>query len=187
MKRILTCLSSLGLLAFFPLGPAALAQPPSAKHSSSTTASSDTAFVKNAAAGGLAEVKLGQLAEKKGASEEVRDFGKRMATDHAKANEDLQKAAQKENVKLPGAMNKADQATYDRLSKLSGKAFDRAYANDMVKNHKADVAAFRRESTSGKQDAIKTFAAQTLPTLESHLKQAEKMLQSTKSMNSHPS
>jgi putative membrane protein len=43
----------------------------------------------------------------------------------------------------------------------------------MVTDHKQDVAAFRRESTSGKDPEIKAWAARMLPTLEEHLKEAE--------------
>jgi putative membrane protein len=43
----------------------------------------------------------------------------------------------------------------------------------MVKDHKKDVSEFRRESTSAQDPDVKKFAAQTLPTLEDHLKQAE--------------
>ena len=44
---------------------------------------------------------------------------------------------------------------------------------DMVKDHRKDVSYFRRESRTAEDPDIKTFATQTLPTLEGHLKQAE--------------
>jgi putative membrane protein len=100
-----------------------------------------------------------------------------MVADHSKADEQLQNDAAKEKVTLPANMNKTDQATYDRLSKLSGSAFDRAYARDMVRDHKADIAEFEHESQHGQQQWTKDFASQTLPTLRDHLKQAEEMLQ----------
>ena len=64
-------------------------------------------------------------------------------------------------------------ATVEKLSKLSGEAFDRAFAKDMLSDHKKAVSAFRTESRSGKDPEVKAFAAKTLPTLEGHLKQAE--------------
>jgi putative membrane protein len=63
--------------------------------------------------------------------------------------------------------------TKKKLSKLSGDAFDQAYMQDMLKDHKTDIAAFEKESTSGKDPDVKQFASQTLPTLKDHLKQAE--------------
>lgn len=146
---------------------------------------SDTEFAKMAARGGLAEVKLGQLAEEKGTAQTVKDFGKRMVADHSKADDDLKTAASSDKIALPTEMSAKDQAAYDRLSKLSGEAFDRAYARDMVRDHSADVAEFRLESKGGKDAAIKDFAAQKLPTLEDHLKQAREMLRSTSATNSN--
>ena len=136
---------------------------------------SDSQFAMKAAQGGVAEVQMGQLAESKGTSEAVKEFGKRMVNDHSKANEQLKQIAQQENVDLPTDMNKSDQATYDRLSKLSGAEFDREYAKLMVKDHEKDVAEFQRESRIGKDDSIKNFAAQTLPTLQEHLQLARQM------------
>jgi putative membrane protein len=137
----------------------------------------DAQFAKEAAEGGFAEVKMGQLAEQKGVSQEVKDFGKRMETDHSKADDLLKATASKDNLTLPSMMDAKDQATYDRLSKLSGEAFDRAYARDMVRDHRADIAAFRYEANDGKDASIKSFASDTLPTLETHLKLARTMYQ----------
>jgi len=143
--------------------------------STNTKSSADENFAKKAAEGGMAEVKLGQLAEEKGSSPAVKNFGRRMVQDHSKANNELKDVTSKENIPLPNEMDKSDQATYDRLSKLSGDAFDRAYARDMVKDHSKDVSEFQNEAKNGKDESIKNFAAQTLPTLQNHLDQARQM------------
>jgi putative membrane protein len=112
----------------------------------------------------------------KGTSDVVKSFGQKMVDDHTKANSELQGAASKSNITLPTVEVKpADQATYDRLSKLSGVAFDRAYARDMVQDHMHDVSAFKQEANYGKDPAIKAFASATLPTLIDHLKMARDM------------
>ena len=100
---------------------------------------SDTLFVKNAAKGGLAEVELGQLAADHGASDEVKKFGQRMVTDHGKANDELKSLAQQKNITLPTELDGKHKATHDRLSKLSGAQFDRAYMQDMLQDHRKDV------------------------------------------------
>jgi len=76
-------------------------------------------------------------------------------------------------VDLPQEPSAKHKATKDRLSKLSGEEFDRAYMVDMLKDHKKDVADFQRESKSAKDPDVKNFASQTLPTLQEHLKQAQ--------------
>jgi putative membrane protein len=156
-------------------------------NSANTKSSADENFAKKAAQGGMAEVKLGQLAEQKGASPEVKNFGHRMVQDHSKANDQLKDVTSPENIPLPNELDKSDQATYDRLSKLSGDAFDREYARDMVKDHSKDVSEFQKEAKNGKDESIKNFAAQTLPTLENHLDQARQMEQAVnQSSNSGP-
>lgn len=136
---------------------------------------SNRTFARVAAEGGLAEVKLGQLAQEKAASQTVKDFGRRMVTDHSKANEELKTAASQRSITLPDHPSAKEQAIYRRLSKLSGKRFDAVYARVMVQDHDHDIAAFRREAEYGKDGAVKDFASQTLPTLEQHLRLVRQM------------
>lgn len=185
MMRSIFYLAGFASLALLVAGPPAFAQSKTTSSDKTTTKSSaavvthrmtDAEFAKSAAAGGMGEIKLGQLAEDKGTNQAVKDFGKRMVTDHSKADDDLKSAASKVNIPLPSDLSAKDRATYDRLSKLSGAAFDRAYAREMVRDHVADVSEFRVEAKDGKDTSIKDFASRTLPTLEDHLKDARGML-----------
>jgi len=142
---------------------------------STTHVMSDDDFAKAAAEGGMAEVKFGQLAEEKGNAEVVKDFGKRMVTDHTRIGDELKTTATADKLTLPMELSAHDQAVYDHLSKLSGSAFDRAYAHDMVRDHEVDIAAFKTEVKDGKNAGLKTFASNALPTLEEHLKLARTM------------
>jgi putative membrane protein len=144
---------------------------------SEASAVTDSQFASAAAMGGMAEVKLGQLAQDKSTNDAVKAFGKRMFEDHTKAGDDLKAAAVKSNINLPSDISARDQATYDRLAKLSGSAFDQAYARNMVRDHVHDVAAFKNESANGTDPNIKSFATDTLPTLQEHLKAARQMAQ----------
>lgn len=135
--------------------------------------SSTEHFMKEAAQGGLAEVTLGQMATSQAESKEVKDFGQRMVTDHSKANEELKKLAALEGVTLPTKMDDNAQATQQRLAKLSGAAFDRAYMEEMVKDHRKDVSDFQQQASRGDDPEVKNWAAQTLPTLEKHLDLAQ--------------
>ena len=131
--------------------------------------SADTKFAMMAAQGGMAEVQMGKLAAEKASNADVKAFGQQMVDDHTKAGDQLKGVAAKENISLPTTLTPKDQATYDKLNGLSGAAFDKAYVADMVKDHEMDVKEFQKESTTGKDDAIKGFATDTLPTLKGHL------------------
>lgn len=168
--RLVICVGVAGLLSF---AAAQQSQGSPAMGTSSKLSPSDQKFIKGAAEGGMAEVELGKLAMQKASSDDVKRFGQRMVDDHSKANDKLKEVAASLGVTLPQHLNAKDEATKERLSNLSGDQFDKAYMRDMVKDHKADVAAFRTESNAGRDASIKSFAAQTLPTLRDHLKDAQ--------------
>src|SRR5947209_15779825 len=96
-----------------------------------------------------------------------------MVTDHSKANEELKQVATSKGVDVPKELSAKDKATRERLAKLSGADFDKAYMKDMVQDHTKDVSEFRAESTKAKDSDVKSFASKTLPTLEEHLNQAK--------------
>ena len=135
----------------------------------------DRAFMRKAAEGGQAEVELGRLATEKASSPEVKEFGQRMVDDHSKANDRLKQIASEKGVKLPEKLTTKDEATKRRLEKLSGESFDRAYIRDMVADHSQDAAEFRSEASKAKDPDLKSFASETLNTIEEHLKEAKKL------------
>jgi putative membrane protein len=154
---------------------------------SASNSGADHPFVTDAARGGMAEVELGNLAKQKAQSEDVKKFADRMVQDHTKANGELKSIAQKQNINLPTDLDSKSKATKDRLEKLSGAEFDRAYVQDMLSDHRKDVSDFRKESQSGKDSEVKAWAAKTLPTLEEHLKLAEDASKSVVGTSGRPS
>ena len=133
----------------------------------------DKDFAQKAAVGGMAEVQLGKLAQQKASNDQVKQFGSHMVEDHSKANDELKQIASTKGVQLPSALDKKHQSDMDRLQKMSGADFDKAYMSHMVDDHKHDVADFKKEASSGRDSDIKGFASKTLPTLEEHLKLAQ--------------
>jgi putative membrane protein len=130
---------------------------------------SDQTFAKKAAQGGMAEVQLGQLAVNKAGTQKVKDFGQKMVDDHSKANDQLKSIAAKNGINLPPDVAPPDKALMNRLSGLSGSAFDKAYMGAMVKDHETDIALFQHEANGGTNSDLKGFASNTLPTLQEHL------------------
>lgn len=133
----------------------------------------DKQFLRDAAMGGLEEVELGKLAVEKGGIDAVKQFGQKMVDDHSKANAEVKKVASAENINVPDALDAKHQARIDKLSRLSGAAFDRAYVKDQVKDHEQVVREFQNEARNGSDAAVKEFASRTLPTLQEHLTMAK--------------
>src|SRR4051794_26434785 len=67
--------------------------------------SKDMTFAKEAAIGGMFEVKAGELAEKMGESAKVKDFGAMMTKDHGNADAKLQKIAAAQKITLPSSLD----------------------------------------------------------------------------------
>ncbi|MEP6769406.1 MAG: DUF4142 domain-containing protein [Acidobacteriota bacterium] len=141
----------------------------------SSAGSADSKFVMDAAKGGMAEVEMGRMAAEKASNAEVKQFGQKMVDDHSKANDELKQVASAKGIALPSAVDPAQKAAMDKMGKLSGDAFDKAYVADMVKDHKKDVAEFQKEANSGKDPDMKAFAGKTLPTLQEHLKMVQEL------------
>jgi putative membrane protein len=151
-----------GLFLSAAVGPApAAAQQPK-------SLASDSVFIQRASSVGLLQVKLGQLAEKKGTSPAVVEFGKRMVTDYSKANEELKAAAKVAGFPAP-ALLRQDQQIFDRFNGMGRSSFDKAYMAEMVEHHSEEVRLFQRESAGGRVQSLKQLAARMLPDTEQRL------------------
>lgn len=161
------------LLATVAAATFALALPLAAQTPAATAQSDD--FVKKAAGGGIAEVQLGKLAQTRAQDPRVKQFGQHMVDDHTKANEKLKATLSQEGLSVPTEMDPEARQSYDRLSKLSGTAFDKAYMQDMVEDHRKDLAEFQNAAKTERDPGIKKFAQDSLPMLQQHLKMAEQI------------
>jgi putative membrane protein len=138
-----------------------LASPATAQTSpagkSSSLSEKDRTFMRKAAKGGAMEVAMGKLAEQNGQSEDVKSFGKRMVADHGKANDELKRIAAEKGVKLPQKQPKTSWSS------------DKAYIDDMVKDHEKDLAEFQQEAKDGTDPDVKKFAEDTAKVVQEHL------------------
>ena len=159
LTRILvpTVVTGLLLSAAAGVAPAAAQQNP--------VFAGDSTFILTAASTGLLQAKLAKLAAEKGSSPSVKEFGKRMADDYAKANEELSAAAKQAAYPRP-VLLRDDKKVADRFSGMDKAAFDKAYMSEMLKQHDQQVALFRQESEKGKVTVLKQLASKMLPELE---------------------
>lgn len=141
-------------------------------------AAADLSFVTSAAESGNAEIQMAQLAQRRSERAEVDALADRIERDHKAANDRLEDLADRRDVDfagdavgLPGP-NDMHKATYDRLEDLEGAAFERAWAEQMVKDHQQAVEAFTKAAESTDPD-VKAFAESTLPGLKEHLQASQ--------------
>jgi len=132
-------------------------------------------FAQKASACGLAEVNLSQLALVRTRNPAVRAFAQHMVADHTKANTELLEIANRQQIPLAKTMDEKHQKLTEKLSKLEGAEFDRAYMEGMLKDHEEAVKLFEDESKDGKNETLKKWAGKTLPGLKKHLESARDM------------
>jgi putative membrane protein len=135
----------------------------------------DKHFVTAALKGGMAEVKLGQMAADHGNSDDVKQFGQKMVVDHTKLGDQMKGVADQVGVTPPTMMTAADTAEEAKLKVLSGDAFDKAYIQAMVKAHREDLAAFNKEASDGSSPAVKDAASNGSKLISMHLDMIQKI------------
>jgi putative membrane protein len=146
---------------------AALGAPPATAQQPSSLAQ-DSIFIQTASSAGLLQVKLGKLAEKKGSSPAVVEFGQRMVADYSKANEELGAAAKQAAFPAP-ILVRQHQQIFDLFTRTGRSSFDKAYMAEMVKQHSEEVRLFQQESEGGRVQLLKQLAGKMLPDLQQRL------------------
>jgi len=132
-------------------------------------------FLQKAAEGGTAEVQLGKLATEKASADDVKAFGQKMVDDHTELNNQMAPIAESKGVALPRKMGKADQAEYDKLSALSGEAFDKEYVAYMVKDHHEDLREFRTAAMNTNDPDMKMALDKAAKVIREHMVMADKL------------
>jgi putative membrane protein len=140
------------------------------------SAKTDATFLTDAIQINLAEISVGDLAQKNGGSDDVKSFGKMLVEDHTASNTKATSLAQANGITPPNEPNAAEKKLHDELAKLSGMEFDREFAKAMVEGHEDAIAKF--EAASKGDDDVAKFAQETLPTLQEHLKTAQSLASS---------
>ena len=134
-----------------------------------TVSMADKNFILAAAQGGMTEVKLGELAAQKGTRADVKAFGQMMVKDHTAINDDMKALAAQKGVTLPDSLDAKHQAMVDKMTALTGAAFDDAYIAGMIKAHIKDAKAFNVEAAATQDADIKSFLDKSIPVVEAHL------------------
>lgn len=129
----------------------------------------DKAFVRKAMEGSMAEVQLGQLAQQKSNSPDVKQFGEKMQQDHSKLDDQMKPIAQQLGVEPPQKISKKDEKLDAKLQNMSGTQFNDAYIKAMIKDHENDLQEFRREAENTQNPQLKQAAQQGAQVIEQHL------------------
>lgn len=140
----------------------------SASASSSHNATDKQSVIKNAAKMNLATQKFADLAQQKAQSPELKQYAQTLAQDHKKAQQDLERIAQKHNVTLPTSVDEKCQQEISKLEALSGQEFDKAFAKGAVEGHAMAVAHLQQASAGAQDTDIRQYTQQMLSKVKEH-------------------
>jgi len=136
----------------------------------------EKAFVSKALEGGAAEVQLGQLAQQKSQSSDVKQFAQKMVADHGQmADKWFKPVAQQLGVSEPKGPSKKDKKEIAKLQGMSGDDFDREYITMMVKDHQQDLKDFKDEAQAAQDPTVKKLAEQGSNIIAQHLQMIEQI------------
>lgn len=131
---------------------------------------SDQKFLDTAAQTDMIEANLGQLAQDAASGQPVKDYGRMLVTDHTQDYQALQSLAEQTGLTVPTAINAAhNHAMITPMHALKGAAFDHKYIQAMVQGHTEAFALYKKEAKDAENPAIRSYAEQTIPTLQKHL------------------
>ena len=135
-------------------------------------------FIAHAASAGMMEVEAGKLAQERGQSAAVKQFGQMLEQDHTQANNELIQLATSKGVEVPRQMDKEHQAKLDKLRKAKADEFDRMFIEQVGRaDHRKDIADFERAVRESNDADVRGFAQKTLPVLKKHHEQAQQLAQ----------
>lgn len=119
------------------------------------------------------EIISSQLALQKSRDQYVLKHAKMMISDHTPAQEELKLIAQKKSFALPQVLPTKQQMMINKLSRLSGKAFDRYYTDTQIAGHKETAMKLKMEINKGRDEDVKGYAVKALPGVLMHLDHAK--------------
>jgi putative membrane protein len=168
MSRVMPITGALAAV-MVAVAPGALAQAPSSQ------TSSDSTYIREAMSGNYLEVALGRVAESRAGDQSVKDFAKRMITDHNSMNDQWATVAKNNRLPVPLGLDPAGQQSVKQLQGLSGSAFDQAYMAEMVRQHEQALATFQRIASSAGTTEVRQLASSEMPTIREHVTLAQQV------------
>ncbi|MCU1263437.1 MAG: outer membrane protein [Bryobacterales bacterium] len=162
-------------------GPGFTADPTT--HPIDDTGILDKQFIMDVALRGMRQIEVAKIAIDKTSNPAIKQYAQKVVREQGKATGALKRIAGKQSITIPDSIDTKQQADVDRLAKLSGEGFDRAYMKDQVRMHERSLRDFQREVKDGRDDSVKQFAARVLPLVEQHLQTAKDLAKSNTALN----
>ena len=135
----------------------------------------DNEFIREVTADNMLQVRLAELAQRKAQSSAVKHFAERIASDHNRLQDDWVNLVSVNGQQFKPGMGPKHRVKLDRLEKLSGRAFDRAYMTTEMKEHRGYINYFETEGRAAHSNQVRELVRRELPMLHTHFNQAKQI------------
>jgi len=157
--------------------PAAIASPaqPSAQNSPSNTTSlshEEVQFLNDAVKRSMREIALGFMAIEKGATDDIKEFGRQLIDTHVKNTKDLMEIASRKQVLIPMDQIKLPDKDLKNLAQQPGGAFDKAFVRLVIYDQTAAQASLQQFLSQVQDKTVRNLANQFLSDTSDHLSDA---------------
>jgi putative membrane protein len=132
-------------------------------------------FISDVANSSMLELELSKVAEQRASDPQVKQLAQKIVSDHKRMNQDLKSVAQSNNITIPQGLDQDMQKTYERISQLQGKEFDKEYLKEMESHHEDNIKKFEKMASNEQASELSSFASNHLATLRSHQQNAEQL------------
>lgn len=146
----------------------AATQNPSSQHNKSLS-KQDKEWLKSAHQINLAEIKAGEVAERRAHANKVREAAHTLVVDHRMLDAKVSKLAKQLSVKLPGSASLKQKSVLKVIESQQGMHFDQEWLHEEISAHIAAIKKTKREIHKGKSRQVQQLAKQALPVLQKHL------------------
>jgi putative membrane protein len=133
-----------------------------------------------------AEIEAGKLAQEKGQSKGVKEYGKMLVKDHTAADKQVASVAKQLKVELPTGAPEMKHDKLEQARALSGPEFDKAFTEAMIEDHKNDIEEVTEARDKATDPKLKKLLSEMVPKLEKHRDKAEKLNAAANAEGSHP-
>ena len=137
----------------------------------------DQDFVRSVLESDVAEMQLGQMAQDKSQSDDVKQFGQKMMENRKRLDDQMKQIAGRLQVSEPKGPSKKDKELIAKLETLSGPQFDEEYIRAVVKDHEKNVKEFNSEAQAAQDPGVLQAAKMDAPVLAQHLQVIEQIAQ----------
>jgi putative membrane protein len=135
----------------------------------------DAQMMRDIAQANLAEIATGKLAIAKAQSPTVKQFGQHMIEEHNTLQSEGARLASAKGMPVPSAPDARHQAAAKKLEAMSGESFDRAYMEQMVKDHGETLQLLQRAASQAGDAQLRAHAQKAIPHVQQHLELAKRL------------